>query len=85
MFSKVSLTIGVCGNALSAVLGEILSLALSCSWPSHITIVGLSSLEYRLVGESGRDSCEPRVTARVVEDGVADVVLRLRLSPRPWP
>lgn len=31
IFSKVSLTIGVCGNALSTALGETLSLALSCS------------------------------------------------------
>ena len=66
IFSKVSLTIGVCGNELSTALGETLSLELSCSWPSHITTVGLSSperAEYRLARELGRDSCEPFMDA----------------------
>ena len=91
MFSKVSLTIGVCGNASNTALGEILSLALRCSWPSHITTVGLISLEraeYTLARGLERDSWEPALEAlRVVEDpAIVGVVLRLRdsSSPRPW-
>ena len=90
MFSKVSLTIGVCGKASNAVFGEILSLGLSRSWPSHMTTVGLRSperAEYRLPRELGRDSGGARrVVATVVEDGLATGALRRRDdgSSRPW-
>lgn len=86
IFSKVSLTIGVCGNAFRSAWGEILSLALSCSWPSHITTVGLISserAEYRLARELGRESWEPLVDGlETAKDGVEGVtpgvVFRLR-------
>lgn len=87
IFSKVSLTIGVCGKAFSSAWGEILSLALSSS-PSHISTVGLISLEmveYRLARARGsvRDSNEPSLDALEMAiagvDGVgACDALRLR-------
>lgn len=86
MFSKVSLTIGVCGKAFKRAWGETLSLALSCSWPSHITTVGLISpamAEYILAWELGRDSWEPLVDALEMamagaDEVAAEIVFRLR-------